>query len=149
MVVRRLLGKHPEFQADANEIAKGILVEVKRDEVAEAVRSALEAVSTGDVAARSGRQRGHGYVDPSEAAWELLNAAVDPYRVRLRRLVEVGLPDAAIECGAGILRGLDEGRGDDECAIFFEANFAAETADAVLAEMEDVGLDVVSLGDTD
>lgn len=67
-----------------------------------------------------------GYVDPSEAAWELLGAAVEPFLVRLRQLAKIGLHAAAIELGAGILLGLVEAKGDDECAIFFDEDFAVE-----------------------
>lgn len=65
--------------------------------------------------------------------------------VRLRRLAEIGLHAAAIEVGAGILLGLNDARGDDECAIFFEADFAPEQHAEVLATMREAGLDTVSL----
>jgi hypothetical protein len=144
LVLRRLVQTHPELVAEVEEVATAVLAEVERSEVAGEVACAVESVSTADVGARSGRQRGRGYVDPSEAAWELLEAAVDPFVARLRRLADAGLRGAATEVGAGILLGLNEARGDDECAISFEPDFAAEQAAAVLAEMVDVGLDVKS-----
>lgn len=71
-VLDRLLASHPELQAEADDTAIAVLSDVDRAEVAGEVCSVVESVSTGDVAARSGRQRGRGYVDPSEAAWSLL-----------------------------------------------------------------------------
>ena len=132
-MLRRLLQAHPELQAEANKVAASMFVEVERSEVADEECSALEAVSTADVGARSGRQRGRGYVDPSEAAWELLGAAVEPFVTRLRQLAGGRLREAATEAGAGILLGLAEGNRDDECVIFFETDFTAEQKEEVLA----------------
>lgn len=143
-VLTRLMASHPEIRAEADETAIAVLAEVDRTEVANEVCWALESVLTADVGARSGRQRGRGYVDPSEAAWELLGAAVEPFLVRLRQLAEIGLHAAAIELGAGILFGLVEAKGDDECAIFFEEDFVAEQRADVLAVMREAGLDAAS-----
>ena len=69
-----------------------MLEAVERSDVADDVSTALESVSTAVVGAHSGRQRGRGYVEASDAAWELLAAAVDPFVVRLSALLghEVG-----------------------------------------------------------
>lgn len=144
-MLTRLLASHPEIRAEADETAIAVLADVARTEVADQVCWAVESVSTADVGARSGRQRGRGYVDPSEAAWELLGAAVEPFLVRLRQLAEIGLHAAAIELGAGILLGLVEAKGDDECAIFFDEDFAVEQRADVLAMMCEAGLDTASL----
>lgn len=113
--------------------------------MADDVRWAVESVGTADVGARSGRQRGRGYVDPSEAAWELLGAAVEPFVTRVRRLAELGLHVAAIELAAGILLGLNDANGDDDCAIFFEEDFAAEHQTDLLVTVRELGLDTASL----
>jgi hypothetical protein len=149
VVLRRLLDVHPELRAEANQVVLTMLEGVDRSGVADEVAWALDSVSTAEVGARSGRQRGRGYIDPSEAAWELLAAALDPFVVRLRQLVDIGLREAATEVGAGVLLGLSQASGDDECAIFFEPDFAAEQAAEVLACMQDAGLDVEGLSDLD
>jgi len=148
-VLDRLLASHPELQAEADDTAIAVLSDIDRAEVADEVCFALESVSTADVGARSGRQRGRGYVDPSEAAWELLSAAIEPFVVRLRRLAEIRLHAAAIEVGAGILLGLNDATGDEECAIFFEDSFAAEQHAEVLATMQAAGLDTVTVAGAD
>lgn len=147
LVLRRLLQGHPELRAEADQLVISVLEELERFAVADEVCWALESVSTAEVVAHSGPQRGRGYVDPSEAAWELLSAAVDPFVVRLRRLADLGLREAATEVGAGVLLGLSQAAGDDECAISFEPDFAGEHAAATLADMEEAGLDLEGFGD--
>jgi hypothetical protein len=140
VVVQRLLRERPEVREEARRIATSLLAQTKRSEVAREVRRAAEAVSTGDVAARSGRQPGGGYVEASEAAWELLSAAVEPFVQRLRSLVDLRQPQAATEVGVGILLGLSKVKGTDMCAVFFETDFITEEGAHVVAAMEEAGL---------
>lgn len=146
IVLRRLLDGHPELRAEADQLVLSVVAGVARADLADDVAFALESVSTAEVGANSGRQRGRGYVEMSDAAWELLGAAVDPFVVRLRHLVDIGLRDAATEVGAGVLLGLSQATGDDECAIYFEPDFAAEKGAEVLAEIAELGLDAEGLG---
>lgn len=149
MVLRRLLDGHPELRAEADQLVLTVLEAVERSDVADEVSSALESVSTAEVGAQSGRQRGRGYVEASDAAWELLAAAVDPFVVRLRQLVDLGLRDTATEVGAGVVLGLSQASGGDECAIYFEPDFVTEKGAEVLADMEELSLDVEGLGTID
>jgi hypothetical protein len=125
-------------------IAAEVVADVDGSLFAEEVRDAIEAVSTAEVAAHSGRVRGRGYVDPSEAAWELLDAAVTPFVDDVKRLVWLGQRGAAVEVGAGIVRGLADATGDDECAIF-----RAEERDSVMKESREADLPVDQLDDHD
>lgn len=78
-----------------------------------------------------------------------LAAAVDPFVARVRQLVDLGLRDTATEVGAGVVLGLSQASGDDECAIYFEPDFATEKGAGVLADMEELSLDVEGLGTID
>jgi len=149
VVLWRLLDRHPELRAEADQLVLTVLEAVERSDVADDVSTALESVSTAVVGAHSGRQRGRGYVEASDAAWELLAAAVDPFVVRLRQLVDLGLRDAATEAGAGVVLGLSQASGDDGCAIYFEPDFVTEKGAEVLADMEELSLDVEGLGTID
>lgn len=140
VVMHRLLRERPEMREQARRIAIAFLAQTKRSEVAREVRRAVEAVTTGDVAARSGRQPGGGYVEASEAAWELLSAAVEPFVQRLCSLVELRQPQAATEVGEGILLGLANVKGNEMCAVAFESDFIAEEVAEVVAAMEEAGL---------
>jgi hypothetical protein len=139
VVMQRLLRERPEMREEARRIATLLLPQTKRSEVAREVRRAVEAVTTGEVAARSGRQRG-GYVEASEVAWELLSAAVEPFVQRLRSLVELRQPQAATEVGTGILLGLANVKGNEIRAVFFETDFIAEEMAEVVEAMEEAGL---------
>lgn len=116
----------PEIRSEADETAIAVLADVDRTEVADQVCWAVESVSTAAVGARSGRQRGVGTLTRARQPGNCSGAAVEPVLVRLRQLAEIGLHAAAIELGAGILLGLVEAKGDDECAIFFDEDFAVE-----------------------
>lgn len=59
-----------------------------------------------DLASRAGRHRG-GYVEPTQAAWDLVEDAFEPFLVELRRLVELGHLDAAAATARGAIEGLD------------------------------------------
>lgn len=138
-VLRQLLDARPELQTEAERLALGVLTKADRDTVAAQVQAALESVSTADVAAISGKQRG-GYVDHFEASGILLEEAVEPFLQRFRALADSGHQDLAAEVGLGILRGLEIAEGDDECAIFFDEQFAEMHAEYVADEIESAGL---------
>ena len=63
---------------------------------------------------RAGPQWGGGYVDPREAADELLAEVVEPYLDDLDRRARRQARGAATEIGLGLLRGLYSGRDEDE-----------------------------------
>jgi hypothetical protein len=138
-VLHQLLESHPELRDEAERLALDLLTRIDRDTVAVEAQIALEAVSTAEVAAASGRQRG-GYVDHLEASSLLLEASVEPFIERLPLLAEADHSRVAAEIGTGILDGLELAKGDDESAIFFDEQFAEMHADYVIDEMERAGL---------
>lgn len=147
VVLHGLVETHPELRAEADQIVISVLQDVDRSVVADEVSWALEAVTTAEVGAGSGRQR-HRYIDPGQASLDLLEAAVDPFLVRLRQLAGIGLSEAATEVGAGVLLGLAQASGGDECAIFFEPDFVVEHEALVVASMVELGLDVEGMATT-
>ncbi len=58
-----------------------------------------------DLGARSGRKR-WGYVEPTEAAWEILEEALEPFAEQMKRHIELGLEAAAVGVCQGIVLGL-------------------------------------------
>lgn len=58
-----------------------------------------------DLGSRAGRHRG-GYTSPTEAAWELLREAVDPFLSDMKRQMELGLEREALEICKGVVLGL-------------------------------------------
>jgi hypothetical protein len=80
-----LLQAHPELLAEAELLAAGFLSQGDRHAVAEDVADELRALHLSQLADRAGPQWGGGYVDPNEAADEMLDEVVQPYLEDLER----------------------------------------------------------------
>ena len=80
-VLRVLLTEHPDLQPRAESIAAEIVSSPSPEDIAEDV---LDAVISLDLDSLNDRAGSHswGYVEPSEAAWELLQEAVEVSRQR-------------------------------------------------------------------
>ncbi len=74
--MRRLVAAHANLRTEAERIAQTVLDEISFESVADEVEEAARALDLDDLEGRSG---GHswGYVEPSEAAQELLEEALD------------------------------------------------------------------------
>ena len=110
LVLGELLGSHPELNVEAEQAALRHMETVAIETVADEVSWALGEIPVEDLAARSGRVRGRGYVDENEAAWELVSEAVEPYMSDVRRRAALGLTDAASAIVTGIVAGLYRSR---------------------------------------
>ncbi|MGD0776491.1 MAG: hypothetical protein ABSC05_27060, partial [Candidatus Solibacter sp.] len=77
------------------------------------------------------RAGGHswGYVEPTEAAWELLEEALEPFVTEMKRYLELGLEEQSREMCQGILLGLyrvQDGRSND--ILGWATDFPRESA---------------------
>ena len=102
-VLQELLSTHPGLIPDAQRTANTLLAAVSFGEVADNVLAVLRAIDLDDLDA--GRHAG-GYVEPSEAAWEVIENAVKPYLLDLQRRMKLGHEDEAVEVCKGIVLGL-------------------------------------------
>lgn len=109
-VLQRLLATRADLRDEAERIARALLGEVSFESVADDVEHALRSLDLDDLGGRAGRHRG-GYTSPTEAAWELLQEAVDPFMEDMKRQMELGLGAEALEICKGILLGLYRIRG--------------------------------------
>jgi len=134
-VLRSLLERHPELVAEAEEIARATVTAVDADAVAEEVEQVVLALDIDDLGTRAGRQS-WGYVEPSEAAWELLGEAVAPFLEEMKRHIELDFEAAATGTCAGIVLGLYRcrGQGSDRLLGWAE-DFPAETAGNAVATL--------------
>jgi len=127
-VLNCLLRRHPELRPEAEAVAADILSDVSFLTVAEDVESAVLQFDYDDLNSRAG---GHswGYVEPSEAASEMLEEEVKPFLDDMRRYLELGLEEQAREQCQGILLGLYrvlDGREND--VLGWAPDFPADTA---------------------
>jgi len=104
-VLRRLLTAHPELSAEAEQATRAVLGEVSFEALADEVEDAVCALDLDDLNGRAGRHS-WGYVEPGEAALELLGEAVDPFLEDMKRHLERGLEAEALEVCKGIVLGL-------------------------------------------
>lgn len=110
LVLAELLASHPDLKTHAEQAALQLLRTVTVEGVADEVAGALDEIPMEDLASRSGRVRGRGYVHENEAAWELVSEAVEPFLTDVRRRAALGLTDAASAVATGIVAGLYRSR---------------------------------------
>jgi hypothetical protein len=127
-VLRSILERHPELAAEAEELARAAVSEVDAEIVADDVKEAVSDLDLDDLGTRAGPQS-WGYVEPTEAAWEILGEAVDPFVHDMKRQIALGFEAAAAATCAGIVLGLYRCR---ECSsdqlVGWAEDFAAEVA---------------------
>jgi repressor LexA len=102
---RSLLTKHPELSAEAETLAASVIGDVAMEDIAQATEDAVRALDLDDLNSRAG-SHSFGYVEPTEAAWELVEEAVMPLIEDIQRRLDAGQPDAALATCAGIVLGL-------------------------------------------
>jgi hypothetical protein len=78
-ILTALLQAHPQLMVEAEQLAAGFLSQEDRHAVAEDVADELRALHLSQLADRAGPQWGGGYVDPHDAADEMLDEIVQPY----------------------------------------------------------------------
>lgn len=142
MVLGRLLTAHPELNDEAERIATDVLTAVSVEQVAFEVESALTWISLDALAARAGRVLGRGYVHESEAAWELVEEAIEPFRKDLDRRATLGLLDAAANLAVGIVAGLYRARDPEMGTVLAYAGEDTQTdlADEILDRAAKLGV---------
>jgi len=134
-VLRSLLDRHPELVAEAEDLARATVNDVDACGVAEDVEQAVLDLDVDELGTRAGRTR-WGYVEPSEAAWELLDEALDRFLEEMKRHIELGFEAAAIETCAGIVLGLYRCRDkSSDRLLSWAEDFPAETAGHAIATL--------------
>jgi len=101
-VVRRMPAAREIADLAAADLLAGVDQEVIADQVADELRSMPHT----DLAERSGRHLGGGYVEPVEAAWDLLGEAVEPWIADVERRARLGMRVTAAEMAAAVIEGL-------------------------------------------
>lgn len=102
---RTLLAKHPELSAEAETLAASTIGDVAMEDIAQETEDAVRALDIDDLNSRAG-SHADGYVEPTEAAWELIEEAVMPLIEDIQRRLDAGQPDAALATCTGVVLGL-------------------------------------------
>ena len=135
MVLRALLKKHAALTLEAEAIAVEVVSSPSVEDTAEEV---LDAVTSLDVDSLNDRAGSHswGYVEPTEAAWELLAEAVEDFFADMKRKAELGLHTAAETICLGLVVGLNKAKdvGSDG-PLGWAEDFPADEASRAVAEL--------------
>ncbi|OGP87286.1 MAG: hypothetical protein A2Y95_06250 [Deltaproteobacteria bacterium RBG_13_65_10] len=127
-VLRRLLAAHPDLVGEAERTATAVLGAVTFEDVANDVEDAVRAPDLDDLHGRAGRHE-WGYVEPTEAVWEILDEAVQAFVDDIKRRIELGLETEALEICKGVLLGLYRvEHGKSEGLLEYASDFPAEAA---------------------
>jgi hypothetical protein len=145
-ILTTLLRAHPELTREAEAIAVKQLAEDDSAAVAADVTAELRALDLEQLADRAGAQWGGGYVDPHEAAHELLAEVTQPYLDDLSRRTKVGASAAAEQIACGLLAGLYACRDEDDNDLVLTHAGMPDAVDhlarAVLATCDKAGIAV-------
>ena len=139
LVLRRLLAGHPELVGEAEEISRSTLGGVSFESIAGEVEDAVRQFDLDDLDGRAGRHS-WGYTEPTEAAWELLEEALEPFVENMKRHLGLGLHAEAFEICKGIVLGLYQCRdsaGDE--FLGWAEDFPAEAAGSAVADWISAG----------
>ena len=104
-VLRLLVKGHHELAKEVESLAKSAIGDVSMEDVADEVEDALRSLTLDDLNDRAG-PKADGYVEPTEAAWELVEEEVTPFLDDITRRAESGHFDAALATCVGVVLGL-------------------------------------------
>jgi hypothetical protein len=133
-VLNHLLKRHPELESEAEELATQIISAASIEDVAEEIYLEITSI---DLEALNGRAGSHswGYVEPSEAATELLEEAIEGPLEEMKRSLELGLLVPAEALCVGIVQGLYRARNvESDGALRWAVDFPTEEAGFVVEE---------------
>ena len=115
LVLKDMLENDSSLMKKAYEAATKITCNVDADAIMNKVFDKLNRLDLDDLSGRAGRTR-HGYVEPTDAAWELFEEALDPFIDEMKKNQKRKLPTVAKVYCIGIIRGLwmyEEGSSSD------------------------------------
>ena len=119
--------------AKIEKLVTGYFKKIDVEEVAEDVFSVLDFLDVREIGARSGKQRG-GYIEPVEAAYEIFEEALDPFRERMKKAGNLSMLEGEKRLCMGILKGIY--RFEDESVSEYK-NWAADVPSEIFAVILD------------
>lgn len=127
-VLAELLERHPDLRGEANAISGTLIVDVCFENVAEEVADLTTSIDDEDFSNRAGAHS-WGYIESSEAAWELLDESIEDVRADVKRRFEAGMKPAAEKICHGIVLGLHSVKDkNDDGVLAWASDFPAEAA---------------------
>jgi hypothetical protein len=137
-----MLRSHPGLRAEAERVAREHLVDTDVEGIADAVAWELRHHASDEVFERAG-EHSWGYVDPTEAAWELLEEAVGQFGREIERLITLDMTGPAVDTALGVIVGLYRCRGcdDNDLALSWAPDFPLEHARSIVDDLAKAGIE--------
>ena len=123
-----LIAQDATLAARAGREARSRLAAVDIADVAIVFAEGLLGLDQEELSRHAGGTR-DGYVEPTEAAWSLLEVALEPWREDIARRARRGFDRAARQIGLGVLEGLrqaGDGDGNDERLLSWAPDFTED-----------------------
>jgi len=145
LLLDQMLANRPDLRELAETYAASLLSGEDRSAVADDVEDALQGRDIEELNGQAGYRPGRGYVDPGEAADEILDEALGPFLEDLERRARLGMSSAAAELAAGILLGLYRCReGGSETLLEYSPDYSAERAADLVSQCAKLGIELPS-----
>jgi hypothetical protein len=150
-ILDALITQDTTLAARASREGCSLLARVEVANVADAVADALLGLDQEELSRHAGRTR-YGYVEPTEAAWWLLEAALQPWLDDIARRAGLGFRAPAGQIGLGVLAGLrqaDDGGGNDERLLSWAPDFTYEAGETVRRQLAALGIELIEAEESD
>jgi hypothetical protein len=89
-ILKALAASDEQLANRIAEMGTAYLSQVDLEEVAAVLYDELDALEVEEVWDRAGKTR-HGYVEPSEAAYQMVEEVIDPYLEQLKKYQKLGM----------------------------------------------------------
>jgi hypothetical protein len=104
-VLHQILIRHRDLREEANSIASDLLNDISVEAVSKEVTDMILGVGLEVLGKRAGKQP-WGYVEPGEAAWEVLEESIEGIQKEMEKRMQAGLERSAEKLCQGIVIGL-------------------------------------------
>ncbi len=111
-LLRVLLERHPNLATEVEDLAASVIGDVSIEDIADTVEDEVRSLDLEDLNSRAGRHA-YGYVEPTQAAWDLVEETVMPFLEDIKRRAEAGQQAAALNTCVGVVLGLYRLRNND------------------------------------
>jgi hypothetical protein len=142
-VLDELVRSNPAVGVEAERIARAHLIDTDVELVAEAVAYELRHLASDELVGRAGKHR-WGYVEPTEAAWQLLEEATGDFEQDVERLLKLDMVGPAVDAALGVIAGLYRCRGcdDSDLLLSWAPDFPLEHASWMVDSLAKSGLEL-------
>lgn len=131
----QILNNHPDLRDEANSISRDLLDEASVEVISEEVTGLVLSIGLESLNDRAGEHR-WGYVEPGEAAWELLEESIEGIQKDMVRRMQVGLSSAAEKLCQGIVIGLyNATKRKNDGVLDWAPDFPAEAAEQSISNL--------------